>query len=52
METKEALQIIENVINAAIQKGIFINIEDVTTAAIAFKTIQNAIEPKELKEDK
>lgn len=52
METEQALQIIQNVINAAIQKGLFTNVDEVTTVAVAFKTIEQSLAPKEIKEDK
>jgi hypothetical protein len=47
MKTEEALQIIQNVINAGIQKGLFVNIDDVTAVAVAFKTIEKSLKPKE-----
>jgi hypothetical protein len=52
METTQALQIIQNIINVGIQKGLFGSIDDVTTAAIAFKTIENELAIKETKEGK
>lgn len=47
METEQALQIIQNVINAGVQKGLFVSVEDVTTTAVALKTIEQALKPKE-----
>lgn len=47
METQQALQIIQNVINGAIQKGLFGSIDEVTTTAVALKTIEKALKPKE-----
>jgi hypothetical protein len=47
METTQAIQIMQNVINAAIQKGLFANVDEVTTVAVALKTIESALAPKE-----
>ena len=52
METEQAFQIIQNVINGAVQKGLFARVDDVPAAAVALKTIEQAIIPKELKEGK
>lgn len=43
METAQAIQVIQNIINAAIQKGLFTSIDDVTVAGVALKTIEQAL---------
>jgi hypothetical protein len=52
METSQALQVLQNIVNAGVQKGLFVSVDDVTTAAIALKTIEQALIPKEVKEGK
>lgn len=47
MENEQAFQIIQNVINGAIQKGLFASLDDVTTAAIALKTIEKSLNIKQ-----